>query len=98
MASPYWDEELAARFRQFRYEFAERALDGRVMAVAGGTGGLGAAVVTLLARDGARLVVGYRANRERAQAESRASAAHLVSRKDGGAIERLTQLFGRALI
>src|SRR2546425_3926239 len=75
MASPYWDEELAARFRQFRYEFAGRALDGRVMAVAGGSGGLGAAVVTLLARDGARLVVGYRANRERAQALSRAIAA-----------------------
>ncbi len=75
MASPYWDEELAARFRQFRYEFAERALDGRVIAVAGGTGGLGAAAVALLARDGARLVVGYRANRERAQALSRAIAA-----------------------
>src|SRR2546425_12929934 len=80
MASPYWDEELAARFRQFRYEFAERALADRVIAVAGGTGGLGAAVVTLLARDGARLGVGYRANRERAQALSRAIAAQFCQK------------------
>jgi len=67
MASPYWDEELAKRYREFRYEFAERALEGRVVVVAGGTGGLGAATVTLLAREGARLVVGYRANRKRAE-------------------------------
>lgn len=68
MASAYWDEELAKRYRQFRYEFAERALEGRVVVVAGGTGGLGAATVMLLAGEGARLVVGYRANRERAEA------------------------------
>jgi NAD(P)-dependent dehydrogenase (short-subunit alcohol dehydrogenase family) len=68
MASPYWDEELAKRYREFRYEFTERALEGRVVVVAGGTGGLGAATVTLLARQGARLIVGYRANRERAEA------------------------------
>ena len=36
--------------------------------VSGGSGGLGAATVALLAREGAHLVVGYRANRERAQA------------------------------
>src|SRR2546425_6357622 len=80
MASPYWDEELAARFRQFRYEFAERALDGRVIAVAGGTGGLGAAAVALLGRGGARLVVGYRANRERGQALRRGLAAQICQK------------------
>jgi NAD(P)-dependent dehydrogenase (short-subunit alcohol dehydrogenase family) len=68
MASPYWDEKLAERYRGFRYEFAEQALRGRVVIVAGGTGGLGAATVSLLAREGARLVVGYRENRARAEA------------------------------
>jgi len=68
MASPYWDERLAERYRSFRYEFAERSLAQRTVVVAGGTGGLGAATVVLLARDGARLVVGYRANHARAEA------------------------------
>lgn len=67
MTSKYWDDQLAARYRSFRYGFPERTLAGRVIVVAGGTGGLGAATVALLAREGARLVVGYRANRQRAQ-------------------------------
>ncbi len=68
MGSAYWDEKMAERYKAFRYEFAERTLAGRVVVVAGGTGGLGAATVTLLAREGARVVVGYRANRQRAEA------------------------------
>ncbi len=48
MASPHWDEALAARYRAFQYSFAERPLSGRVVIVAGGTGGLGAA--TTMAR------------------------------------------------
>ena len=68
MASRYWDEKLAERYRAFHYEFPEQVLRGRIVVVAGGTGGLGAATVTLLAREGARLVVGYRANRPRAEA------------------------------
>lgn len=67
MASQYWDEKLAERYRAFRYEFGERGLAGKTVVVAGGTGGLGAATVALLAAEGARLVVGYRANRERAE-------------------------------
>src|ERR1700687_2549093 len=68
MASPYWDEALAARYRAFQYSFAERPLAGRVFLVAGGTGGLGAATTMLLAKEGAKLVVGFRSNRDRAEA------------------------------
>src|SRR5258708_29817293 len=68
MASPHWDEALAARYRAFQYSFAERPLSGRVVIVAGGTGGLGAATTMLLAREGAKLVVGFRSNRARAEA------------------------------
>jgi 3-oxoacyl-[acyl-carrier protein] reductase len=68
MASSYWDEALAARYRAFQYSFAERPLAGRVAIVAGGTGGLGAATTMLLAREGAKLVVGFRSNRARAEA------------------------------
>ncbi len=81
MASRYWDEQLAERYRKFGYEFPERALSGRIIAVAGGTGGLGAAAVALLAREGARLVVGYRANRERAEALRR-----VISERHGAAL------------
>ena len=68
MTSQYWDEAQAAAYREFRYEFPERALGGKAIIVAGGSGGLGAATVALLAREGAQLVVGYRTNRERAEA------------------------------
>lgn len=68
MASAYWDEALAARYRAFQYNFPERTLAGRVVVLAGGTGGLGAATTLLLAREGARLIVGYRSNRARANA------------------------------
>ena len=68
MASAYWDGALAARYRAFQYSFVDRPLAGRVVIVAGGTGGLGAATTVLLAREGAKLVVGFRSNRGRAEA------------------------------
>jgi 3-oxoacyl-[acyl-carrier protein] reductase len=68
MRSAYWDESLAARYRTFQYSFPERSLSGRVIVLAGGTGGLGAATTVLLAREGAKLVVGFRSNRARAEA------------------------------
>jgi NAD(P)-dependent dehydrogenase (short-subunit alcohol dehydrogenase family) len=68
MPSKYWDEKLADQLRQFRYEFPEKRLAGKTVIVAGGTGGLGSALVALLAREGAKLIVGYRWNRERAEA------------------------------
>jgi len=41
-------------------------LRGREIVLAGGSGGIGAAVARLLAAEDARLVIGYRSNRERA--------------------------------
>jgi NAD(P)-dependent dehydrogenase (short-subunit alcohol dehydrogenase family) len=76
MTSQYWDEAQAAPYRQFRYEFPERALAGKTVIVAGGSGGLGAATVALLAREGAQVVVGYRENRERAEALRQSIEAH----------------------
>ncbi len=54
--------------QEFDFDFNERSLEGRVILVAGGTGGLGSATVALLAREGAQLVVGYCSNRDRARA------------------------------
>jgi len=42
-------------------------LQGRELVLAGGTGGLGSATAALLLEEGARLILSYRANRERAQ-------------------------------
>ena len=56
------------------FEFPDRPLEGRAVVVSGGSGGLGAATSFLLARAGAKLVVGYRSNRVRA--EQLASALH----------------------
>jgi len=67
MPSAYWDETVAERCRRFEFEFSEKSLAERAVVVAGGTGGLGAALVALLAREGATVIVGYRSNRERAQ-------------------------------
>jgi NAD(P)-dependent dehydrogenase (short-subunit alcohol dehydrogenase family) len=68
MTSQYWNESQATAYQQFRYDFPDRTLSGKTVIVAGGSGGLGAATVALLAREGAQPIVGYRANRERAEA------------------------------
>lgn len=64
MSSPHWDEKRADSYARFGYEFPEKTLAGMAVVVAGGTGGLGAATTTLLAREGAQLIVGYRKDRE----------------------------------
>jgi 3-oxoacyl-[acyl-carrier protein] reductase len=66
MSSLFWDETQAEAYRRFRFHFPEKALAGKVVIVGGGTGGLGAATVALLAVEGTRLVVGYRKDEERA--------------------------------
>lgn len=67
MPSKYWDEARARREQTFRFDFPERTLAGKTVIVAGGSGGLGAATSILLAREGARLIVGYRSNQSRAR-------------------------------
>lgn len=67
MSSEFFNPELAARYAKFDFDFPERALAGRVILMPGGSGGLGAALAALLAREGARVVVGYRNNRARAE-------------------------------
>jgi NADPH:quinone reductase-like Zn-dependent oxidoreductase len=66
MTSQYRDASQAHAYHEFQYHFPEKTLAGKTIIVAGGSGGLGAATVGLLARAGTHLVVGYRANRDRA--------------------------------
>jgi NAD(P)-dependent dehydrogenase (short-subunit alcohol dehydrogenase family) len=67
MPSEFFDAARAARYARFDYDFPERLLAGRVILAPGGSGGLGAATAALLVREGATVVVGYRANRTRAE-------------------------------
>lgn len=67
MSSQFWDETRAEAYRRFRFDFPEKMLAGKAIVVAGGTGGLGAAAVALLAAEGAKLIVGYRRDEERAR-------------------------------
>jgi NAD(P)-dependent dehydrogenase (short-subunit alcohol dehydrogenase family) len=68
MSQPDELAETAARYLRFEFAFADRPLEGRVVAVAGATGGLGAATAVLLASKGCRLILGYRSSRDRAEA------------------------------
>lgn len=63
----------------FDFDFNPGSLEGRSVLIAGGTGGLGAATAALLAREGARLTVGYRSNRDRAQALKQALEARYAA-------------------
>jgi len=76
MTSKFWDEKRASGYRELRFQFPERSLSGRTIAVAGGTGGLGSATALLLAIEGAHLILGYRRNRERAMAVAKAVEKH----------------------
>lgn len=66
---------MAGSDNSFDFDFNERSLAGRVVLIAGGTGGLGSATVALLARDGATVVAGYRQDRQRAEALKQAVEA-----------------------
>jgi NAD(P)-dependent dehydrogenase (short-subunit alcohol dehydrogenase family) len=67
MTSQYCDAGQADAYHESQYHFPEKAPAGTTI-VAGGSGSLRAASVALLAREVAHLIVGYRSNRERAEA------------------------------
>jgi 3-oxoacyl-[acyl-carrier protein] reductase len=66
MPSRFLDADEARRHAELRFDFGRKALAGKVVLVAGGTGGLGTAIAALLLLDGAHVVLGYRSNRGRA--------------------------------
>jgi NAD(P)-dependent dehydrogenase (short-subunit alcohol dehydrogenase family) len=68
MPSRFLDPDEARRQAEHRYEFPRRPLGGRVVLLAGGLGGLGMAVTSLLQQEGALPVAAYRSNRGRALA------------------------------
>lgn len=67
MASQFFDEAVAERYGRFEFDFGPNPMRGRVVILAGGPGGLGAATAALLVHEGASVIVGYRRNRERAE-------------------------------
>jgi pteridine reductase len=67
MASKYFDETVAERYARFQFEFGSETLRGRVIVLAGGSGGLGAASAALLMKEGASLVVGFSRDEQRAR-------------------------------
>jgi len=67
MASPHLDPEESARHDQLKFDYSRRPLAGRVILVAGGAGGLGAATAALLITEGAYPILGYRDNKGRAE-------------------------------
>lgn len=67
MGSDFFPEAVAAAYERFEFDFPARPLEGRLIALAGGTGGLGAATACLLASEGPRLAVGCRSESERSR-------------------------------
>lgn len=67
MSSKYLDEERLQRRERQEYVFDDH-LDGRTVLVAGGAGGLGAAVSARMLRAGADVVLGFARDEERAAA------------------------------
>jgi 3-oxoacyl-[acyl-carrier protein] reductase len=67
MSSPHLSPEEINRQDRLAFDYARRPLAGRVILVAGGTGGLGAATAALLMMEGAYPILGYRENKGRAE-------------------------------
>src|SRR5436189_4997401 len=67
MPSPYLDAEETKRHDLLKFDYSRRPLAGRVILLAGGTGGLGAATAALLIHEGAYPILGYHTNRGRAE-------------------------------
>ncbi len=67
MTSPHLNPEEARRHDVLKFDYSRRPLAGRVILLAGGTGGLGAATAALLITEGAYPILGYHSNRGRAE-------------------------------
>jgi NAD(P)-dependent dehydrogenase (short-subunit alcohol dehydrogenase family) len=66
MPSRFVDPALIQKSKNLDFTFAEQGLKDKIVVVAGGTGGLGAALVALLLKGKAIPIVGYRSNQRRA--------------------------------
>jgi len=94
MPSNFFDESVAERYERFEFDFSGSTLADKTVILAGGSGGLGAATAMLLAREGARLVIGYRSDRERAEAlaeAARSAGAADVELVDGELADESTR-------
>src|SRR5262245_17346844 len=67
MPSRFTNPSELKQLEDLQFQFVSRPLEGKVIMVPGGTGGLGACLVALLLSEGAVPVVGYRSNRNRAE-------------------------------
>ena len=83
MSSKYLDDERQARLAEHEYDFNDR-LDGHRVLVAGGSGGLGAAISSRLMHEGASLLVAYRSGEERAR-----RLKHALEGRYGGSVDLL---------
>ena len=67
MSSVHVDSAQIQKYKDLQFAFPERALQGKAVLIAGGTGGLGAALTARLLIEQAVPLVGYRSNRTRAR-------------------------------
>ena len=67
MTSRFTDPVEQQRVEDMQFQLGSRSLEGKVILVPGGTGGLGACLLALLLSEGAVPVAGYRSNRSRAE-------------------------------
>jgi len=67
MTSRFTDPVELQRLEKLQFQFDSRPMEGKVILVPGGTGGLGSCLVALLLSEGAVPVAGYRSNRTRAE-------------------------------
>ena len=67
MPSSHLDADEARRHDQLKFDYSRRPLAGRVILLAGGTGGLGAATAALLITDGCYPILGYHSDKGRAE-------------------------------
>ncbi|HEU0005704.1 MAG TPA: SDR family oxidoreductase [Terriglobia bacterium] len=67
MTSRFTDPVELQRLENLQFQFGLRPMEGKVILIPGGTGGLGACLMALLLSEGAVPVAGYRSNRTRAE-------------------------------